>query len=320
MRRERLAPPGRRWEWARRFAIIERVGFPNDSLRPSSIMDRPDPTRFESIAAPGAASRARGLLGASVALVASVVTACAPATPANAPDERPPVHGIQVVNTYPHDPGAFTQGLAFADGFLYEGTGQYGQSSLRKVDLESGKVLQKLPLTPQYFGEGIAVVGDRILQLTWLNQVGFVYDRQTFKTQQTFRYSGEGWGITSDGERLIMSDGSATLRFLDPKTFDVTGRVTVRDRRRPVRHLNELEYVEGEVYANVWGSDFIVRIAPKTGDVLGWIDLTDLLPARQRPNRDAVLNGIAYDTKGKRLFVTGKLWPKLFEIRLVARP
>ena len=241
------------------------------------------------------------------------------ASPKQQQEEPPPVDGYEVVNTYPHDPGAFCQGLAFADGFLYEGTGMYGRSSLRRVDLESGKVLNYRSLSARFFGEGITISGDQIIQLTWRSGVGIVYDKQSFKPKAAFRYTGEGWGITTYGKRLIMSDGTATLRFLDPKTFQVVGRVTVRSRGRPVEELNELEYVEGEIYANVWGSDRIARISPKTGQVLGWIDLAGLLKRRERPSLDAVLNGIAYDPEGKRLFVTGKYWPKLFEIRVVPK-
>lgn len=234
-------------------------------------------------------------------------------------DEAPPVDGYEIVNTYPHDPAAFSQGLAFRDGFLYEGTGRYGQSSLRQVELKTGRVLKFTSLGARFFGEGIAFSGDDIVQLTWRSGIGVVYDGQSFGRRGVFRYSGEGWGITTVGERLVMSDGSANLRFLDPKTFRVVKTVTVRSQGKPVDQLNELEYVEGEIYANLWGSDRIARISPETGQVLGWIDLAGLLPRRERVSRDAVLNGIAYDSEGKRLFVTGKLWPKLFEIRLVRR-
>jgi len=229
------------------------------------------------------------------------------------------MYGYEIVHTYPHDPQAFSQGLAFADGFVYEGTGRYGRSTLRQVDLESGKVLKYVPLPREIFGEGITIFGSRIIQLTWQNRVGLIYDKESLKPQDTFRYKGEGWGLTTDGRRLVMSDGSATLRFLDPKTFRVVDTVTVRSRGAPVDRLNELEYVEGEIYANVWGTDRIARIAPKTGEVLGWIDLAGLLRPAERVNIDAVLNGIAYDAPTKRLFVTGKLWPKLFEIRVVPK-
>ena len=226
-----------------------------------------------------------------------------------------PVSGYQVVRVYPHDRQAFTQGLVFADGFLYEGTGLNGQSSIRKVQLENGAVMQIQKLEERYFGEGIALVGDSIVQLTWQGGVGFVYDRTTFQRSRTFRYTGEGWGLAYDGTRLIMSDGTAFLRFLDPKTLKETGRVQVTDGGRPVPQINELEVVKGEVYANVWQSDRIARIDPKSGQVRGWIDLKGILDPKDAAGVD-VMNGIAYDAAGDRLFVTGKLWPKLFEIRV----
>lgn len=252
-----------------------------------------------------------------VTIATCAVLGWALATRAKPRAETPPVYGYEIVNTYPHDPAAFCQGLAFRDGFLYESTGQYGRSSLRRVDLESGRVLKQLPLSPGHFGEGIALSGDEIVQLTWRSRVGFVYERESFERRRVFRYTGEGWGITLAGERLAMSDGSATLRLLDPTTFRVVDTITVRSGGAPVDQLNELEYVEGEIYANVWGSDRIARISPKTGEVLGWIDLAGLLAPHERASDDAVLNGIAFDPQQNRLFVTGKLWPKLFEIRLV---
>lgn len=226
-----------------------------------------------------------------------------------------PVAGYQIVRSYPHDPQAFTQGLVYHDGFLYEGTGLNGKSSIRKVRLENGEVLQVQALESRYFGEGIAIVGNRLVQLTWQTEVGFVYDLATFTRQQTFTYKGEGWGLTHDGTRLIMSDGSPWLRFLDPVSLKETGRIQVKDAGRPVEDINELEIVKGEIYANVWGTDRIVRISPKTGVVLGWIDLKGLLSPRESVGVD-VLNGIAYDAKADRLFVTGKLWPRVFEIRV----
>ena len=226
-----------------------------------------------------------------------------------------PVSSYQVVRVYPHDPQAFTQGLTYLDGFLYEGTGLNGQSSLRKVKLENGEVVQVKKLEDRYFGEGIAIAGDSIVQLTWQAGVGFVYDRRTFDRTRTFTYTGEGWGLTYDGTRLIMSDGSATLRFLDPKTLEETGRLEVKDGGRPVRNLNELEMVKGELFANVWESYRIARISLKTGQVTGWIDLRGILDPKDAAGVD-VMNGIAYDAAADRLFVTGKLWPKLFEVRL----
>lgn len=227
-----------------------------------------------------------------------------------------PVFRYEVVRTYPHDPKAFTQGLTFADGFLYEGTGQKGESSLRRVKLENGEVVQMKTLEAQYFGEGITLVGDAIVQLTWQAGVGFVYDRKSFERQRTFTYPGEGWGLTYDGTRLIMSDGTDALRFLDPKTFKEVGRLRVKDGTRPVEQLNELEFVKGEIFANVWGTDRIARISPTSGQVTGWIDLRGLLGPQERAGVD-VLNGIAYDAAADRLFVTGKWWPKLFEIRVI---
>jgi glutamine cyclotransferase len=219
----------------------------------------------------------------------------------------------RVVHVYPHDPEAFTQGLVYLDGFLYEGTGLNGRSSIRKVRLENGEVLQIQSLDPQYFGEGIAVRGDTIYELTWQSEIGFLYDRATFKRKGTFNYRGEGWGLTHDGQRLIMSDGTAFLRFLDPTTLKELSRLRVKDGGMPVGNLNELEYVKGEIFANVWQTQRIARIAPKTGLVTGWIELGGLLTPREAQAAD-VLNGIAYDASGDRLFVTGKLWPKLFEI------
>ncbi len=226
-----------------------------------------------------------------------------------------PVSSYVVVRSYPHDPQAFTQGLVYLDGVLYEGTGLNGRSGIRKVKLENGEVVQIQKLDAQYFGEGIAVVGDEIIQLTWQGGIGFVYDRQTFSRKRSFTYTGEGWGLTYDGKRVIMSDGTATLRFLDPRTLKETGRLPVKEAGRPVPQLNELEFVKGEIYANVWQSDRIARINPTTGEVTGWIELRGLLDPKEATGVD-VLNGIAYDAAGERLFVTGKLWPKLFEIKL----
>ncbi len=228
-----------------------------------------------------------------------------------------PLYTYRVVNTYPHDRDAFTQGLVFQDGVLYEGTGLRGRSSLRVVELETGQVLQILALPAEFFGEGVTIFGNRIVQLTWQSNVGFVYDKRTFELLQTFNYPTEGWGITHDGQRLIMSDGTATLHFLDPETFVEIGQVQVYDNNGAVTRLNELEYIHGQVYANVWQTDRIVRIAPQTGQVTGWIDLAGLLSPQDRSQPVDVLNGIAYDAQNDRLFVTGKLWPKLFEIQLI---
>jgi glutamine cyclotransferase len=234
--------------------------------------------------------------------------------------EQPPVptFGFEVVRSFPHDRQAFTQGLIYRDGWLYEGTGLNGRSGIRKVKLDTGEVVQVQPLDQQHFGEGITDWKGSLIQLTWRSEIGFVYDLETFQQTKTFRYRGEGWGLTHDRTRLIMSDGSAQLRFLDPGTFQETGRITVREPRGPVAELNELEYIDGEIFANVWQTERIVRISPKDGRVTGWIDLAGLLPASER-EADAVLNGIAHDPASGRLFVTGKLWPRLFEIKLVPR-
>ncbi|MEJ7804696.1 MAG: glutaminyl-peptide cyclotransferase [Telluria sp.] len=229
-----------------------------------------------------------------------------------------PVYTFVVKNTYPHDPQAFTQGLFYKEGFLYESTGMQGRSSLRKVELATGRVVMKQALAPDLFGEGIAEVDGNIVGLTWTSQVGLVFDAKTFKEKKRFTYAGEGWGLTSSGQYAYMSDGSAVIRVLDRSLKEVR-RVEVTADGAPLARLNELEWVEGQLYANVWGTDVIARIDPANGKVVGWIVLTKLLePAKRGTSSvDAVLNGIAYDSKHKRLFVTGKLWPKLFEIELV---
>lgn len=234
--------------------------------------------------------------------------------------DRTPVYGYRIVNTYPHDPQAYTQGLIYRDGFLFESTGRRGQSFLRKVRLEDGETVQQRPVDSQYFAEGLAAWNDRLIQLTWESNIGFVYDLVSFNVESTFRYSGEGWGLADDGTRLIMSDGSDTLRFLDPTSFEEQARFRVTDGTVSVGDLNELEYVRGEIYANVWHTDRIARISPSSGRVVGWIDLTGLLsPVFQLDDSEAVLNGIAFDAENDRLFVTGKLWPRLFEIELERR-
>jgi len=229
-----------------------------------------------------------------------------------------PVYTYNIVNTYPHDRDAFTQGLVFEDGVLYEGTGRFGHSTLRRVELETGDILQIRELSDEFFGEGITIYENKIIQLTWQSNIGFVYNKDSFELLQEFNYSTEGWGITHDGERLIMSDGTSTLHFLDPQTFEEIGQLQVFDNDGPVTRLNELEYIQGEIYANVWQTDLIARIAPGTGQVAAWIDLRGLLTAEDRSESVDVLNGIAYDAKTDRLFVTGKLWPKLFEIELIS--
>lgn len=221
-----------------------------------------------------------------------------------------------VLKTYPHDPGAFTQGLFFLDGTLYESTGMPGRSQIRQVRLKDGKVLRAVALDPAYFGEGIVDWGSDIVSVTWRHRLGFRWDRATLTQKASFRYEGEGWGLTRDAQRIIMSDGTARLRFFDPATMQETGGVTVTWAGKPVPMLNELEMVKGELLANVWMSNRIARIDPATGKVIDWIDLTPLVRKLKLTDYDAVLNGIAYDAAGDRLFVTGKYWPKLYEIRI----
>ncbi len=238
------------------------------------------------------------------------------ATGAPAAGDQIPIYTYEVRHVYPHDPAAFTQGLIFRDGILWESTGLNGQSSLRKVELESGRVLKRIDVPQQYFAEGMTVFRGRVFQLTWQAQKGFIYDPETFQPLGEFAYSGEGWGLTHDAESLIMSDGTNRIRFLDPVSFETKRTISVTVNNRPVNELNELEYVKGEIYANIWRTDRLARIDPQTGRVLGWIDLTGILPAPERGALTDVLNGIAFDEAGDRLFVTGKLWPKLFELRL----
>lgn len=243
----------------------------------------------------------------------------APSQPQPVAQRAATVAGYRVVNVYPHDPNAYTQGLIYRDGFLFESTGINGQSSLRKVKLETGQVVQQHRLDHTYFAEGLAELNGQLFQLTWRSNLAFVYDAGTFALRRTFGYSGEGWGLTHNQKELILSDGTQFLRFLDPNTFRETRRVVVKDGETPVQQLNELEYVRGEIYANVWHTDRIARIAPQTGQVTGWIDLQGLLSPVYRLDAEAVLNGIAYDAASSRLFITGKLWPQLFEIQAVPR-
>lgn len=236
------------------------------------------------------------------------------------PPVRTPAYqyGFEIVNTYPHDSAAFTQGLLYHQGQLYESTGQERQSSLRRVELETGQVLHKVDIPAQYFGEGLVLFNNRFIQLTWQHGIAFQYDFNSFEQVGTFRYGGEGWGITHDGQQLIMSDGTAEIRFLEPATFQEKHRIAVTDRGgRAINRLNELEYIKGEIWANVWLTDRIVRVNPATGSVLGWIDLAGLRATAGNP--PDVLNGIAYDAEKDRIFVTGKWWPKLFEIRVVEK-
>ncbi len=230
-----------------------------------------------------------------------------------------PVYTYKVVNAYPHNQSAFTEGLVFEDGVLYEGTGLRGYSNLRRVKLETGEILQICELLPQFFGEGVTVYGNKIIQLTWQSHIGFVYDKYSFKLLQEFYYPDEGWGITHDGKHLIMSDGTATLHFLNPETFEEISQIEVSANDIPVTRINELEYIQGEIYANIWQTERIARIDPLTGQVIGWIDLKGILSPEDDSETVDVLNGIAYDLKNSRLFVTGKFWPKLFEIELIGQ-
>jgi glutamine cyclotransferase len=250
-----------------------------------------------------------------LAALALAACACAPSTEAGAIPE----YGYQIVHVYPHDPTAFTEGLFYLNGFLYEGTGLDGESDIRKVKLETGEVVQKHAIPPEYFGEGIIAWKDKLIEMTYRAQKGWIYDLNTFEQKGEFHYPGEGWALTTDGKRIIMDDGTPQLRFWDPETLAETGRMTVTADGQPVSNLNELEWVKGEIYANIWQTDKIARIDPKTGKVVGWIDLTGILPPQDRNENTDVLNGIAYDAKGDRLFVTGKKWPKLFEIKLVKK-
>jgi glutaminyl-peptide cyclotransferase len=247
-------------------------------------------------------------------VLAMALVACSSSTVAQR--QPAPVQGYKVVAAFPHDPSAFTQGLVFAGGEFYESTGLHGESSLRRVEIATGKVLQALKVPDEYFAEGLALVGDELLQLTWQHRRGFVYDRRTFAQKRTFAYQTEGWGIAYDATGgLVMSDGSDTLTFLDAKTQAVIRTIRVRDAGRSISQLNELEWIGGEIWANVWMTDRIARISPATGEVNAWIDLASLWPVAQRPRPgDQVLNGIAYDRATRRIFVTGKKWPRVYQI------
>jgi glutamine cyclotransferase len=262
----------------------------------------------------------RGLIILVIVLVALFVGCVENKAPLHTPPPYPPdttpVYTYKILNIYPHDQKAFTEGLVFEDGYLYEGTGIQGESTLRKVELETGKVLKIYHLPTQFFGEGVTIWDNTLIQLTWQSRIGFVYDKESFLLLREFAYPTEGWGITHDGKHLIMSDGTATLYFLNPETFEEVRRIEVRDAGGLVTYLNELEYIQGEIYANVWLTNRIAIITPETGRVVGWIDLEGLLSKEDRLQPVDVLNGIAYDATRDRLFVTGKYWPKLFEIKL----
>ena len=255
-----------------------------------------------------------------ITFLISVLTPVLTAQTPRAKGSRPPEYIFKLVQSFPHDPTAFTQGLAYRGGFLYEGTGINGKSSLRKVRLETGEIVQRVDLTPEFFGEGITLLKNEVLQLTWQSQTGFVYNLSDFKLLRRFEYSGEGWGLATNGREIFMSDGTAQTRVLSPDTLTEKRRFTVLDGDTPIDQLNELEFVDGEIFANVWQTDRIARVSPQSGRVVGWIDLTGLLSPVYRRESGAVLNGIAYDSDRKRLFVTGKLWPSVFQIELVLKP
>lgn len=262
--------------------------------------------------------RARTLIAGACAAAVAVAAACRDGN-SETGEETPmepsaPVVAVQQVRSYPHDSTAFTQGLLWRGGRLYESTGRYGESTLRLVELETGRVLQRVSLGQQYFAEGLASIGDRLYQLTWKEGVAFVYDAATLGSLGQVQYAGEGWGLTSDGERLIVSDGSSYLTFIRPDDFQIDTTIRVTDGGRPVDQLNELEWVRGEIWANVWHTPHIVRIDPATGRVKGRLDLAALIPSAGDP--ESVANGIAYDEAGNRLLVTGKLWPRLYEISI----
>lgn len=229
---------------------------------------------------------------------------------------KAPVAQIKIINTFPHDPLSYTEGLVYHNGYLYESTGRYGKSFLKKIDIETGKTIKEIKLGPEYFGEGMAILDNKIYQLTWQNQTGFIYDLAGLRQEGNFSYSGEGWGLTNDGKLLIMSNGTSVLTFIHPKTLQSVRRIIVRDGNWPVSNLNELELIRGEIWANIFCEDIIVRISLQTGKVLGWIDLRRLQTLLSKSEKRDVLNGIAYDPDGDRIFVTGKNWPNVFEIKI----
>jgi glutamine cyclotransferase len=230
---------------------------------------------------------------------------------------KAPIAAITIINIFPHDPESFTQGLVYHQGYLYESAGLYGKSALKKMDIQSGKAIKIVKLGTKYFAEGMAILDNKIYQLTWQNQTGFIYDLMSFRAMGEFSYSGEGWGLTSDGKSLILSNGTEFISYLNPKTYKVIRKIKVQDGDVPVNNLNELEYIRGEIWANVFMEEVIVRISPQTGKVLGWIDLSQLNALLPRSETRDVLNGIAYDAEGDRIFITGKFWPKLFEIKII---
>jgi glutaminyl-peptide cyclotransferase len=251
--------------------------------------------------------------------IAAIVAALVLWGASRSSDQPPQAYGYKVLNVYPHDTEAFTEGLEYRNGFLYESTGLVGKSMLRREQLETGQVLQETAVPAQHFGEGITVLNQRIIQLTWQTQIGFIHNQSTFATESTFSYPGQGWGLANDGKQIYMSDGTSQIRFWDPTTLAETQRITVHDAGGPITMVNELEWVNGMIYANIWQTNNVAIISPMDGSVVGWIDLAGLLTPQEYAQAD-VLNGIAYDAAANRLFVTGKLWPKLFQIQLVAMP
>lgn len=263
----------------------------------------------------------------SFLLILLVIISCASRGQANAEDQKTasfhllkntkaPVSKINVISILPHDPESFTQGLVYHRGYLYESTGLNGESSLKKIELNSGKVIKRVELGKEYFGEGMTILGNKVYQLTWLNQTGFIYDLSSLKKTGKFSYQGEGWGLTTDGKSLILSNGTPVITFLNPGTFQVIRKINVRDGKMPVSNLNELEFIRNEIWANVFTTDVIARISPRTGKVLGWIDLGCLPALLPQSGKRDVLNGIAFDKDNNRIFVTGKFWPGIFEIKL----
>jgi len=265
-------------------------------------------------AMPIPAIRRLALLSGIVALTGVLPSGQGSVPPSGSKAQR---YGYTVVKSYPHDPKAYTQGLEYNGGVLFEGTGLKGQSGVRRVELETGKVLQEIKIHPQYFGEGITIVSGKLFQVTWKDRAGFVYDPKTLNLVRNFTYFGEGWGLTHDPASLIMSDGTSTLRFMELTRFQERRKLKVMDAGAAIANLNELEWIKGEIWANVWQTDFIARISPRDGHVVGWVDLKGLLSAPYKAGGpDAVLNGIAYDSAGDRIFVTGKLWPRVYEIKI----
>ncbi len=305
--------PGRYNErWKEASADVQKQSYKKKLSRPFPARDLEAPAGSLPQSATRTPRRRVWLVAGGLAVAAAVALAAAFAMRSS----PPPVYRCQVLAEYPHSADAFTQGLVYEDGVLYEGTGGYGASWLRRVELKTGKVIQQVALEEKFFGEGITIVGDEIYQLTWRSRVGFVYDKTTFRKLREFTYTGEGWGLTYDGQHLILSDGTETLRFFEPRTFQEARRLQVTSAGQRLRQLNELEYADGFIYANIWYSEYIVKISPQTGEVVAWFDLRRLIPREVRRNREAVLNGIAYDPRSGQFFVTGKNWPRLFAVRL----